>query len=527
MSTTYGPPPVSRDGLISIFDVKNQADNFISTSEWKMRSFTNEDSQNNFSVNPGIYDANLKAFVTNGTDEVVNLAVTADTQPWWGKTISIRCKPLETGAYIFNDTNGTQLYYTDDKKLTVLTSPHNYSYKSYTCIGIDSSNNITLLGCGSNNNPTALKIDIAGNVLGYKADPVTYSFSYSYAYGKIIFDEIDGLQWVQILRGYTASYDFLNPYSDSREKYLNNVIVNAAFGEGDTDASNFYSTGSSYAHNAYKVPKDDYTKTVFFGIGAATDATTGLSSPRGIARETNYIFVGDTNNHRIMVLDDMTYYTHLGVTGVSGTDASHFNAPRGMQVKNGKLYITDYWNQRIQIFDEITLEYLDTIDTPFYPTYLSVNDNYIAFTNADQNMNIGVVKISDKSLILQKSSNYLSYGPGGYGRYGAKGIRKDETIDGSIGVVCMDRNNRLIVINASDLTYGTYKRIYINNELKVESDSHDDTTGTGDWHVGAWDAPTYHRRMKGYVDMLKIYNKVLSDIERTKNYNAVKGRYIS
>ena len=251
MSTSYGPPPISRDGLISIFDVKNQADNFVSISEWKLRSFTDSGSQNNFSINPSIYDTDLLKFVTNGTNEIFRLGVTEDTQFQWGKTISIRCKPLSVGSYIFNDTNGIQLYYTLDKKLTVLSNPHNYGYRPYSCIGIDNSNNITLLGGGSNNNPTALKLDLAGNIIGMKGDPVTTSFSRGYSYGKIVFDETDGLQWVQILRGYVGNYDFME--TDTVTKFLYNATYcNAAFGEGDTDASNFYSAGTGYDQKAYR-----------------------------------------------------------------------------------------------------------------------------------------------------------------------------------------------------------------------------------------------------------------------------------
>lgn len=65
------------------------------------------------------------------------------------------------------------------------------------------------------------------------------------------------------------------------------------------------------------------------------------------------LFVSDRNNHRVQVYTLSTgepvYSSTIGVTGVSGSDNTHFNSPRRMSVDNlGRLYVVDFNNYRVQ-----------------------------------------------------------------------------------------------------------------------------------------------------------------------------------
>ena len=79
--------------------------------------------------------------------------------------------------------------------------------------------------------------------------------------------------------------------------------------------------------------------------------------PRGIAVHpvTGRVYVADTDNHRIKVLDaDLTFIRHLPVNGVeAGIENHQFNLPRGIAVHpvTGRVYVADTDNHRIKVLD--------------------------------------------------------------------------------------------------------------------------------------------------------------------------------
>lgn len=76
--------------------------------------------------------------------------------------------------------------------------------------------------------------------------------------------------------------------------------------------------------------------------------------PSGVAVDGDgNIYVADTNNQRIQIYDsNRTYVATLGVTGVAGSDNSHFNEPRDVAVDaNGNIYVADEFNSRVQKFN--------------------------------------------------------------------------------------------------------------------------------------------------------------------------------
>jgi len=450
MGTKYGPQ-VTTDGLVSIFDVKNINDNLVVPyTDWKMRSFSGNTEDNEIVIDSSIYDAGLKKFSLDGVSDIVYLPKNVDTKFKWGSTISIRCKPTP-GEYIFSDTNGINLFYTETNKALLFSTPNSDSFRPYMSILMDGSNNITLLAGNSNNSFGVLKIDLDSSVLGMKRLDGYQAFTYNYVNGKIV--ENDGYQWVQSYRGYSQNESFLE--SDDLTYITNATYINMYLGELDVDASFVYNTGYNYEHKAYKTPKGDAAGTISFGTGSGTSDLDGLNRPRGISVSGDYVFVSDANNHRVMVLNssDMTYNTHFGETGVTGTDASHFDSPFGNVVNNGKLYICDRQNIRIQIYDVSTLTYLDTITVVYLPYYISANDDYAVITNGATGPSvIEVYDLSTKEVVLQKSFAItgLPYGPGGYGCYGVTALRRYED-----EVISFDRGREIRIIDASNLTFTT------------------------------------------------------------------------
>jgi YVTN family beta-propeller protein len=76
--------------------------------------------------------------------------------------------------------------------------------------------------------------------------------------------------------------------------------------------------------------------------------------PSGVAVDSSgNLYVADQSNHRIQKFNSAgVYNSTLGVTGVTGTDNSHFNSPTGVAVdSSGNLYIADQNNHRIQKFN--------------------------------------------------------------------------------------------------------------------------------------------------------------------------------
>jgi len=71
------------------------------------------------------------------------------------------------------------------------------------------------------------------------------------------------------------------------------------------------------------------------------------------------MFVSDRYNHRVQVYtfsgSDPVYHSTIGVTGVSGSDNSHFDEPHRLVVDSSdRLYVVDHANDRIQRCTEST-----------------------------------------------------------------------------------------------------------------------------------------------------------------------------
>ena len=101
------------------------------------------------------------------------------------------------------------------------------------------------------------------------------------------------------------------------------------------------------------------------GTAGADAAHFSLPVPGAVDPANSHLFVADTGNHRIQVLDTSTLavVATIGVAGVPGTDDAHLDQPGGVgfDPTAGHLFVADTGNQRIQIFDAKSFAYLATL----------------------------------------------------------------------------------------------------------------------------------------------------------------------
>lgn len=403
---------MNTDGLITMLDLRNPLCINGSNTAWKFARSRDTDLNDEFTVPVGLYDDTTKSFSLNGIDDVLSLPKTKSNKIKFPSTMSIFCKPMP-GSYIFNDINSLILYYSKSKNLVLQSTPLNGLTFSYSGILIDSNNDITLLQGPDSYNKSAIKFNINGDVI--KNIKWYDSYTYAYNYGKIV--EYNNLLYISSYGGWSTIDDLFN-YGTTT--HVRNALHNIHQGDCDISNNYIYLAGGIY-HSIHKILLSDNSIVATFGTGTAGSTNTTLNTPRGVAVGTNYVFVGDSLNERVVVLNksDMTYYSQLGTTGTNGSSNTLFNYPRNPFIKNGKLYITDVYNHRIKIYNEVTLTYIDSIILSYQPSYISVNNTYISIIASQR---LIVIKLSDKSIIFEKTFKSLLLGPGGMKLYGAKSI---------------------------------------------------------------------------------------------------------
>jgi len=440
---------IDTNKLVAFFDVQNDDCYISGTTSWNISDLLkNTFNNNNFTVNSGVYVASKKALVTDGIDDIISLPNNTNTTLDWGKTLSIYCKP-NPDSYILN-AGSIQLYYTKTNKLNLATYPpsHCQAGWNYTNVGIDSNNDIWLNSGQQNNKNYVAKLDINNN---FTAIRVTPSISYAiYSMGKISFDGTYAYHnWYNGFFKSTNLLDYSNP------GYYSLYNAGGYFGDNDIDETFFYFGG--YGYKVFKVFKSGSTISATYGDGTPGTGNTQCNYPRGIAVGTNYVFVSDISNHRVLILNktDLTYNNQLGITGLAGSSDSLFNNPMGAALRNGKLYIVDYSNQRLKIYNELTLSFINSLSFSGETfDYVTANDTYLVLWRMYDGLNntiLRVLKQSDNSLVFNRTiigastNSYL----GGYNTYGAKVCKTYE--DGSVHT--FDRYGTPYIINSTGLTF--------------------------------------------------------------------------
>lgn len=138
----------------------------------------------------------------------------------------------------------------------------------------------------------------------------------------------------------------------------------------------FDSAGRLYVSDHWNHRIQVYTFTMDGGL--VYSATIGVTSesgsdnahfnePQHIAVYGNSLYIADASNHRVQIYtigaSSVTYTATIGVSGESGDDNDHLNWPSGVAVSASYIYVADSDNHRVQVFNRSTRAYVATIGT--------------------------------------------------------------------------------------------------------------------------------------------------------------------
>ncbi|ETW94559.1 MAG: hypothetical protein ETSY1_34325 [Candidatus Entotheonella factor] len=155
-----------------------------------------------------------------------------------------------------------------------------------------------------------------------------------------------------------------------REAWVDDTHIDAAFGQPSGlagDRQQLYVADTEV--NALRVLSLDpngMTTTVAggglftFGDRDGPGRTVKLQHPQGVAVSRGRVFIADTYNHKIKQFDPATGQVHtLAGTGTAGyrdgtLDQALFYEPGGLSVDGDKLYVADTNNHRIRVIDLMT-----------------------------------------------------------------------------------------------------------------------------------------------------------------------------
>ena len=175
-----------------------------------------------------------------------------------------------------------------------------------------------------------------------------------------------------------------NPGS-ANDRFENPISI-AFDGGGNIYISDSGYWGSGYGNNRVQVFDSSGNHLATIGGGACGTGNTQLCWPRHIAIYGNRLYVADADNHRVQIFNISnpsmpTYTATLGQTGSPGSGNNQFRRPQGVAVDANFIYVADTENHRVQVFDRNTLVHVATIGGSYgtgnnqfkYPTDVAVD----------------------------------------------------------------------------------------------------------------------------------------------------------
>jgi hypothetical protein len=142
-----------------------------------------------------------------------------------------------------------------------------------------------------------------------------------------------------------------------------------------------------YVYNIADLSSISLTNTLGSSCGSSNSQ---FNEPNGVAVNSNYLFIADSANHRVVVYNRNTlnYATKFGSNG-SGN--GQFNYPTDIAIdSSGNIFVADYWNYRVQKFNSVYV-YQGMFGTTGVP-YLTDDYHY--------NYPTGVAVSSDRSIYI-------------------------------------------------------------------------------------------------------------------------------
>jgi streptogramin lyase len=161
-----------------------------------------------------------------------------------------------------------------------------------------------------------------------------------------------------------------NPGSDnSRFHQPGGIAFDSAGNIYVSDGAGNVWTGSSGNHRIQIFDSTgNYLNTI--GVtGVPGSDNSHFDGPCHIAMDdSDRLYVADTHNHRIQIFDvtdpmSPSYVATIGVSGEAGSDNDHLSSPAGVTTDAGYIYVADTWNHRVQVFNRNTRAYVATIGT--------------------------------------------------------------------------------------------------------------------------------------------------------------------
>jgi DNA-binding beta-propeller fold protein YncE len=161
------------------------------------------------------------------------------------------------------------------------------------------------------------------------------------------------------------------PYAGSgREARADGAIDDAAFAQPSglalAGATLYVADAESNVIRAIALPPENRVRTIAggdlfeFGDADGVGDAARLQHPLGVAWDAGRLYVADTYNHRIKVLDPvtrrMTAWAGDGEAGASdgAADRARFYEPGGLSAGAGALYVADTNNHKIRRIDHAT-----------------------------------------------------------------------------------------------------------------------------------------------------------------------------
>ncbi|MBN1139865.1 MAG: hypothetical protein JXM73_25055, partial [Anaerolineae bacterium] len=188
--------------------------------------------------------------------------------------------------------------------------------------------------------------------------------------------------------------------------------------------------------------------------GAADDQ---FRRPRHIAIYGNLLYVADAGNHRVQVFNisvpgSPAYAATLGTTGSPGSDNSHFDFPEGVGADANYIYVADSNNHRVQVFSRTSYAYVATLGSGYgQGDYQFVRPTDVVADTAGRiyvaDKDNKRVQQFDSSRVYQRTygTTGVSYVTDGYHFYTPLGVAVGS--DGSVHIV-EERGHRLVKLNA-------------------------------------------------------------------------------
>ncbi|UVI29528.1 NHL repeat-containing protein [Paenibacillus spongiae] len=147
-------------------------------------------------------------------------------------------------------------------------------------------------------------------------------------------------------------------------------------GNGTADAaapyrSHGYFEGSRYSIQSLYVPERVIGDRLYKGVNGGQESVPGLNGPTGLFIDgEGYLYVSDTNNNRVVKMDDRGGLIQEFGTG---SDAkAQLKAPEGLYVSaSGDVYVCDTGNNRISVYNSRG-EWIDEIVKPDAPSLREV-----------------------------------------------------------------------------------------------------------------------------------------------------------